>query len=101
MPQAFWAKFAQNTSTGVTGASVRLRLLSDQHPLVASQRLAKTLTASRRIYCKEQIESVLGVFCSKRLLLFSAFVVIIFCKPNGLRPADAGQFLGTSGRLRQ
>jgi hypothetical protein len=43
----------------------------------------------------------LGVFFSKRLLLFSAFVNISLGKPAGLRPADAGQSLGTSGRLRQ
>jgi hypothetical protein len=45
------------------------------------------------------MKGVLSDFCLKRLL-FSIYVDNDFSKLR-LRPADAGQSLGTSGRLRQ
>jgi hypothetical protein len=71
--------------------------LFDQCPLVASQRLAKEDTTPRRNFGKEQIGSVWGIFCLKRLL-FSPSAEIGFCKPVGLRPADAGQTKGITPR---
>jgi hypothetical protein len=36
------------------------------------------------------VQGVSGKKCSKRFVLFSVSVVADFCKPIGLRPADAG-----------
>ncbi|MCU0354321.1 MAG: hypothetical protein MUD08_11385 [Cytophagales bacterium] len=60
----------------------------------------KTTPRRGAISAKSKIRSVLGIFCLKRVLL-SAVVDNDFCKPTGLRPADAGQKVGASGRLRQ
>ncbi|MCU0355901.1 MAG: hypothetical protein MUD08_19565 [Cytophagales bacterium] len=46
------------------------------------------------------MKGVLSDFCPKRFHIFS-FIDNSFGKPVGLRPADAGQAFGTSGRLRQ